>query len=56
MKISPVRAESFHADGLTYTTKLMVIYCNFTNPSKNVLLIEDNGTVAKIYKDFQAEH
>jgi hypothetical protein len=33
--------------------KQMVTYCNFTNPPNNVLLTEDNGTVAKIYKDFQ---
>jgi hypothetical protein len=44
----------FHADGLTDATKLMVTYCNLTNPPKNVLLTEDNGTVSKIYKDCQA--
>ena len=54
MKIRTVRAELFHADGLTDVTKLMVTYCSFTNPPTNVLLIEDNGTVSKIYKDFQA--
>ena len=54
MKLCPVIAELFYAEGLTDTTKLMVTYWNFMNPPKNVLLIEDKGTVAKIYKDFQA--
>jgi hypothetical protein len=49
-----MRGEFFHADGWMGMTKQMVAYCNFTNPPKNVLLIEDNGTFSKIYKDFQA--
>jgi len=44
-----MRAELFHVDGLTDATKLMVTYCNFTNPPRNVLLIEDSGTVSKIF-------
>jgi hypothetical protein len=31
MKIRPVGAELFHADGLTDTTKLIVAFRNFAN-------------------------
>ena len=40
MKIRPVGAEMFDADGktdkLTVTTNLMVNFCNFTKTPKNV--------------------
>jgi len=35
MKIHPVGAELFHADGRTDTTKLIVIFRNFANAPKN---------------------
>ena len=35
MKIHPVGAESFHADGRTDTTKLTVAFRNFANAPKN---------------------
>jgi len=36
MKIRPVRAELFHADGRTDMTKLLVAICNLANsPKKN---------------------
>ena len=35
MKIRPVGAELFHADGRTDTTKLIVAFRNFENVPKN---------------------
>ena len=35
MKIRPVGAESFHADGQTYMTKPTVAFRNFENTPKN---------------------
>ena len=35
MKIFPVEAELFHADGRTDMTKLIVAFRNFANPSKS---------------------
>jgi len=35
MKIHPVGAELFHADGQTDMTKLMVAFRNFANAPKN---------------------
>jgi len=35
MKICPVGAERFHADGQTDMTKLIVAFHNFANTSKN---------------------
>ena len=35
MKISPVRAELFHADGLTDMTKLIVVFRNSANAPKS---------------------
>jgi len=40
MKISPVEAELFHADGETDMTKLIVTCRNFSNAPKN----EPRGT------------
>jgi len=34
MKIRPVVAELFHADGRTDMTKIIVFFFNFTNASK----------------------
>jgi len=34
MKIRPVVAELFHADGRTHMTKLIVAFCGFTNARK----------------------
>jgi hypothetical protein len=42
MKISPVGAEWFHADGRTDITKLTVASCNFVNTPKN-----ERGAVKK---------
>jgi len=36
MKIRPVGAEFFHADGRTDMTKLTVAFRNFANAPKNV--------------------
>jgi hypothetical protein len=36
MKIRPVGAELFHADGRTDMTKLIVPFRNFVNAPKNV--------------------
>jgi hypothetical protein len=36
MKIRPVGAELFHADGRTDMTKLIVTFLNFANTPKNV--------------------
>ena len=36
MKIRPVGAELFHADGRTDMTKLLVAFRNFANASKNL--------------------
>jgi len=37
MKIRPVEAELFHADGRTDMTKLTVAFCNFANvPEKRI--------------------
>jgi len=41
MKIHPVRAELFHADGETDMTKLIVALRNFAKASKNSPLSED---------------
>ena len=35
IKIRPMGAELFHADGHTDITKLIVAFCNFANASKN---------------------
>jgi len=35
MKIHPVGAELFHADGRTHMTKLTVAFRNFANTQKN---------------------
>jgi hypothetical protein len=35
MKIRPMGAQLFHADGRTDMTKLMVAFRNFANASKN---------------------
>jgi hypothetical protein len=35
MKIRPVGAELFHADGQTDMTKLIVAFCNFSNAPKH---------------------
>jgi hypothetical protein len=35
MKIRPVGAELFHADGRTYMTNLAVVFRSFPNASKN---------------------
>ena len=37
MKIRPVGAELFHADGRTDTTKLIVAFRNFVNTPKTVI-------------------
>jgi len=36
MKIRPVEAKLFHADGRTDTTKLIAAFCNFANAPKNI--------------------
>ena len=36
MKIRPVRAELFHADGWTDMTKAIVVFRNFANAPKKV--------------------
>jgi len=38
MKIRPVEAEFFHADGQTDMTKLTVAFRNFTNAPKRPML------------------
>jgi hypothetical protein len=38
MKIRPVGAELFHADGRTDMTKLIVAFRNFANSPKNVII------------------
>jgi len=38
MKIRPVGAELFHADGQTYMAKLIVAFRNFANSPKNIQL------------------
>jgi hypothetical protein len=35
MKICPVGAKLFHADGWTAMMKLIVVFCKFVNVSKN---------------------
>ena len=43
MKISPVGAEMFHADGQADVTKLIVAFRSFANAPKNVThIITDN--------------
>jgi len=36
MKIRPVGAEVFHADGRTDMTKQVVAFCNFSKAPKNI--------------------
>jgi p-aminobenzoyl-glutamate transporter AbgT len=38
IKIIPVGAELFHADGRTDVTKLKFAFCNFANASTDTLL------------------
>ena len=43
MKIRPVGAELFHADGHTNMTKLIVVFfffCNFANEPKNDIILK----------------
>jgi len=44
MKIRPLGAELFHADGGTDTTNLIVFFRNFTNAPKNQALSKKNDT------------
>ena len=39
IKIHPVGAELFHADGQTDMTKLTVAFCNLANAPKNIQLM-----------------
>jgi hypothetical protein len=43
MKICPMGAELFHADGQTYMTKLIVAFRSFANRLKNAL--SDSSTL-----------
>jgi len=38
MRIRPVGAELFHADGRTDMTKLLVTFRNYANASKNYVI------------------
>ena len=40
MKINPLRAELFHADGRTDMTKIIVAFCNFAKASLNEIVNE----------------
>ena len=45
MKLRPVGAESFHANGRTvHMTKLIVAFRNFANASKKFLVERGKGT------------
>jgi len=46
MRIRPVGAELFHADGQTDTTKLTVAFRNFANAPKNL-----SSTILKMFID-----
>jgi hypothetical protein len=48
MKIRPVGAESFHADGRTDITKLIVGFRSFANAPKNTRQISSTPTDALI--------
>jgi hypothetical protein len=41
MKIRPVGAELFHADGRKDMTRLIVPFCNLTNEPKNWEIVEN---------------
>jgi hypothetical protein len=45
MKIRPVGAELFHADGQTDMTKLIVVFRNLAKAPKKMLLVEINSEV-----------
>ena len=40
MKIRPVGAELFHADGQTDMTKLIVAFRNFVNAPKTAMVVQ----------------
>jgi len=54
MKIRPVGAELFHADGRTDMTKLIVVFRNFANAPKNQL--QDTSNTAYILYRYQQLH
>jgi hypothetical protein len=43
MKIPPMVAELFHADGQTVMAKLIVAFCNFAKAPENGILVNHNG-------------
>jgi hypothetical protein len=49
MKIHLVRAEFFHADGRTDTTKLTVVFRSFANSPKTS--IKDKGSYCELIAD-----
>ena len=50
MKINPVGAELFHADGRTDMTKLIVAFCNFANAPKDYFSFQ-LSVLPKIFSD-----
>ena len=54
MKIGPVAAELFHADGRTDMTKLIVAFHYFANAPTNVTLI--TVYVADVYRSCSAKY
>ena len=51
MKIHPVGAEFFHADGWTGMTKLIVTLGNFANATKNPCSVPKEDQVSRLYMD-----
>ena len=45
LKISPMGAELFHADGQTDMTKLIDAFCNIANGAKNVHMCKQMSRV-----------
>ena len=50
MKILPVGAELFHADGQTSVAKLIVVFRNFANAPKNYSLAKKETSFCRHYK------
>jgi hypothetical protein len=50
MKIRPVGAELFHADGQTDVAKLTVAFRNFANAPKNYSLVKKETSFCTKYK------
>ena len=56
MKIRPVGAELFHADGQTHMMKLIITFRNFVNVPKNPLCTMQTAASAALKPEIFCSH